>query len=119
MASDQPLNPQLYNVFNKVSKLLQLKYHGIDNFLISQYIATSWYSNITKPGAANNYYTLNIVYIKQHKLPWIRNLQNPQKFEHSISVKHEAWNYIPCNWPAGSWLNTAYMSVYELFRIRY
>ena len=28
------------------------------------------------------YYILNIVYIimKPHKLPWIRNLQNPRKF---------------------------------------
>ena len=32
------------------------------------------------------YYTLNIIYIKLHKLSWIRNQQNPQKFDpHKIN----------------------------------
>ena len=51
--------------------------------------------------------TLNIKYIKFHKLSGIRNLQNPQKFDpHKsyttipYSVKHEQQNYILYNWPA-------------------
>ena len=58
----------LYSTLKVVTKPLDIN----QNKLIFYYLKTR----------RCKYYTLNIVYImKQHKLPWIRNLRNEQRFD--------------------------------------
>ena len=66
------------------------------------------------------------MYIKLHKLSWIRNYQNPQKFNEQTyptvqivtdnTIKHK---HMPYNLPTFLSVDYGYTFLYALIRIRY